>query len=44
MNIVLIIFYLLSALSLIVDMFKSCYQKQEQTIEQTCVVIFLEND
>lgn len=44
MDIVLIVFYLSSALSLIVGIFDTCFQKQEQTIEQTCIVIFVEND
>ena len=44
MDIVLIVFYLSSALSLIVGIFDTCFQKQEQTIEQTCIVIFVENN
>ena len=44
MDIVLIVFYLLPILSLVVDIFDTCFQKQEQTVEQTCVVIFIEND
>lgn len=44
MDIVLIIFYLSSAMSSIVGVFDICFQKQEQTIEQTYIVVFIENE